>query len=55
MLAQSKKKKQKVAISGISENFHEIFRMVGITRFATVFTDKADARAYLAQGGISCS
>ena len=49
LLAQSKKKKQKVAISGISENFHEIFRMVGITRFAMVFTDKADARAYLAE------
>ena len=54
LLAQSKKKKQKVAISGISENFHEIFRMVGITRFATVFTDKSDAKAYLAKGGIAC-
>lgn len=54
LLAQSKKKKQTVAISGISENFHEIFRMVGITRFAMVFKDKSDAKAYLTDGGISC-
>lgn len=47
LLAQGKKKQQKIAISGISENFQEIFKMVGITRFAKVFTDKADAKAYL--------
>lgn len=50
LLSKSKKKHQKVAISGISENFQEIFKMVGITRFAEVFTDKADATAYLAAG-----
>jgi len=47
LLAQSKKKQQKVAISGISENFQEIFKMVGITRFAKVFANKADAKTYL--------
>lgn len=47
LLAQSKKKQQKVAISGISENFQEIFKMVGITRFAKVFTNKSEATAYL--------
>jgi len=47
LLSESKKKRQKVAISGISENFQEIFKMVGITRFAKVFTDKADAKEYL--------
>lgn len=50
LLAQSKKKQQKVAISGISESFQEIFKMVGITRFAKVFTVKADAKAYLEAG-----
>jgi anti-anti-sigma factor len=47
LLAQSKKKQQKVVISGISENFQEIFKMVGITRFAKVFTNKSEATAYL--------
>lgn len=50
LLSKSKKKHQKVAISGISENFQEIFKMVGITRFAGVFTDEADARTYLEAG-----
>ncbi|WP_300460444.1 response regulator [Desulfobacula sp.] len=47
LLSASKKQQHKVAISGISENFQEIFKMVGITRFASVFIDKADAEAYL--------
>jgi len=47
LLSESKKKQQRVAISGISENFHEIFKMVGITRFAKVFSSKADAKVYL--------
>ncbi|CCK81096.1 response regulator [Desulfobacula toluolica] len=50
LLSKSKKKNQKVAVSGISENFQEIFKMVGITRFAKVFTSKADATSYLAAG-----
>ena len=47
LLSQSKKKQQKVAISGISENFQEIFKMVGITRLTQVFNDKKEAKAYL--------
>ncbi|MCD4721659.1 MAG: response regulator [Desulfobacula sp.] len=50
LLSQSKKKQQKVVVSGISENFQEIFKMVGITRFAKVFADKEDAKAYLEAG-----
>lgn len=47
LLSKSKKKQQRIAISGISENFQEIFKMVGVTRFAEVFTRKEEAKAYL--------
>jgi len=47
LLSESKKREQRVAISGISENFQEIFKMVGITRFAKVFMNKSDATTYL--------
>lgn len=50
LLSNSKKKGHKVAVCGISENFQEIFKMVGINRLAKLFTKKADAKAYLESG-----
>ncbi|MFH1156931.1 MAG: response regulator [Pseudomonadota bacterium] len=47
LLSDSRKRNQTAAISGMSENFQAIFRMVGITRFAEVFTAKEEAMAYL--------
>ncbi len=37
ILAQTRRKNQRVAITGISEHFKKIFNMVGITKFADVF------------------
>jgi stage II sporulation protein AA (anti-sigma F factor antagonist) len=37
ILAQTRKKKQRIGITGISEHFKKIFNMVGITKFAKIF------------------
>lgn len=47
LLSKSAHNKQKVAITGVSENFQQIFEMVGITRLATIYADEHDAAAYL--------
>jgi anti-anti-sigma factor len=47
LLSGSGKRQQKVAITGISENFKQIFDMVGITRLAGIFPDDRSAKAYL--------
>jgi len=47
LLSESNKKHHKVAITGISENFKQIFDMVGITRLANIFPDDRAAKAYL--------
>lgn len=47
LLSESKAKQQKVAISGITENFEQIFDMVGITRLANIYTDDQEAKAFL--------
>ena len=36
ILAQTKQKKQRIGITGISEHFKKIFNMVGITKFASI-------------------
>jgi anti-anti-sigma factor len=36
ILAQTRRKDQRVAITGISEHFKKIFNMVGITKFAQI-------------------
>lgn len=43
MLTESKKKKYRAGITGISENFKDIFNMVGITRFAGIYDNMDDA------------
>jgi anti-anti-sigma factor len=47
LLSESKKKQHKIAITGISENFEQIFKMVGITRLVNIFPDDREAKAYL--------
>jgi anti-anti-sigma factor len=37
ILAQTQKNDQKIGITGLSEHFKKIFRMVGITKFASIF------------------
>ena len=37
ILAQTKQKKQRIGITGISEHFKKIFNMVGITKFAQIY------------------
>ncbi len=43
ILAKARRSAQRVAITGISEHFKKIFRMVGITKFADIFDSTADA------------
>lgn len=50
LLSGCRDRKQKVAISGITENYHQIFDMVGITRLAGIFPDEEEAKAYLLSG-----
>jgi anti-anti-sigma factor len=42
ILAHAQKNNQKIGISGLSEHFKKIFRMVGITKFADIY-DAPDA------------
>ncbi|MFZ0927745.1 MAG: STAS domain-containing protein [Syntrophobacteraceae bacterium] len=37
LLAEARKRKQQVGITGLSEHFKKIFNMVGITRFAPIY------------------
>jgi len=37
LLAETKKNKQRVGITGLSDHFKKIFKMVGITKFATIY------------------
>lgn len=47
LLAESKKQGKKVAVAGITENFKQIFDMVGISHLAPLFSTDEEARAYL--------
>jgi len=37
ILAQTQKNNQKIGITGLSDHFKKIFRMVGITKFADIY------------------
>jgi anti-anti-sigma factor len=39
ILAQTHKNDQQIGITGLSEHFKKIFRMVGITKFANIYDD----------------
>lgn len=41
--SESRKKKQAVCVSGLSDHFMKIFKMVGLTRCFETFQDKNDA------------
>ena len=43
ILAQAKKNQQQIGITGISEHFEKIFHMVGITKFANIYSSVQDA------------
>jgi anti-anti-sigma regulatory factor len=43
LLIQAKRSNQRVGITGISEHFKKIFRMVGITKLARIFESTEEA------------
>ena len=43
LLAETKKHNQQIGITGLSEHFKKIFRMVGITKFAKIYNTREDA------------
>ena len=43
ILAQTRKNNQQIGITGLSEHFKKIFRMVGITKFANIYDDLGEA------------
>jgi anti-anti-sigma factor len=43
ILAQTKRNRQVIGITGVSEHFKKIFSMVGITKFATIYPSIEDA------------
>ena len=43
ILAQTQKNNQQIGITGLSEHFKKIFRMVGITKFANIYNDLDEA------------
>jgi len=47
LVSVSRKENKIVAITGISENFKQIFEMAGITRFAKIFDKQEDAINHL--------
>jgi len=51
ILAQTQKNDQQIGITGLSEHFKKIFRMVGITKFANIYNSIEDAMASMARDG----
>ena len=47
MLSKSRDNHQRVVITGVTENFAQVFDMVGITQLATIVADEQAARDYL--------
>ncbi len=43
ILADARKRAQKIAVTGLSEHFKKIFGMVGITKFAKIYDDEDQA------------
>jgi anti-anti-sigma factor len=50
LLAQTKQRKQKIGITGISEHFKKIFNMVGIAKFAKIYNTVENALESMSQG-----
>jgi len=51
ILAQTHKNDQHIGITGLSEHFKKIFRMVGITKFANIFDTQEEAVDSLTREG----
>lgn len=43
ILAQTQKMKQRIGITGLSDHFKKIFHMVGITKFADIYSGLPEA------------
>ena len=52
ILAQTKRNRQVVGITGLSEHFKKIFAMVGITKFATLYPSLEEALAKMAAAAV---
>jgi anti-anti-sigma factor len=48
LLADTKRNNQKISITGLSDHFQKIFKMVGITKFAKIYNTIEDALEELA-------
>jgi len=48
LLAETRRKNQQVGITGLSDHFQKIFKMVGITRFARIYPSVEGATQGLA-------
>jgi anti-anti-sigma factor len=42
LLAETKRNKQSVGITGLSDHFKKIFKMVGITKFADIYSSVSE-------------
>ena len=49
ILAQTRKNDQQIGITGLSEHFKKIFRMVGINKFAHIYDSLEDALSSMAR------
>jgi anti-anti-sigma regulatory factor len=49
LLRESRKRGQRVAITGLSQNFMGIFQMLGIGKLAGFFDNEQEAKKHLAQ------
>jgi len=50
LLAETHRKSQQVGIAGLSDHFKKIFNMVGITRFAEIFSSLDEGMRRLSEG-----
>ena len=50
LLSQTKINNQQMAITGLSDHFTKIFGMVGITKFAKIFSSRDEAIKHLCDG-----
>ena len=48
LLAQMERNNQKIGITGLSDHFKKVFNMVGITKFAKIFSTEGEALESLA-------
>ena len=49
LLAETKKNKQQIGITGLSDHFKKIFNMVGLTKFANIYNTMEEALQKLSE------